>query len=278
MHSELDRTLATLARARHAEEVEAILSLSTLPEDRLREGVVERIAWLAEHNKADSGAHVRTALVRALEHLGRAADVPLLERMANTHEFLGTSDVAGLLRATALVGLRRLDPGLAAFHAVRLLAEPAVSMSGDPLLTAVRVLADLREAAPLYRYLLGPEPYLADAVGEALRGMTGTPASVVLSLFEVYRDDVDDTVLVGLIDLLLRHEDRAALRPATVGLLVATPSIDLYRFAVTEMVALRRVDLAEAMAAHPDRGGKAKSAILEESLSLLPATRVNRDA
>ena len=278
MTSDADLTLATLARARNAEEVEAVLSLTSLPEDRLRAAVVERIEWLAAHSRADSGAHVRTALVRALERLARATDVPLLERMADTHEFLGTTDVAGQLRATGLVALRRLDPRLAAFHAVRLMAEPAVSMSGDPLLTAVRVLADLREAVPLYAYLLDPEPFLADAVAEALRGMTDTPASVAIGLLEAYRDHPDDTVLVGLVDLLLRHQEHAELLPATVALLTATPSPDLYRFAVTEMVALRRVDLADALRAQPDRGGKVKSAILEESLTLLPATRPGRNA
>jgi hypothetical protein len=74
---------------------------------------------------------------------------------------------------------------------------------------------------------------------ECLRGLTGLPVSLVTHLLEQYRDEKDNSVVVGLFDLLLGHPSRAEFAGFIASFLDRTQSIDLYRFVVNSIVANR---------------------------------------
>ena len=93
-------------------------------------------------------------MVDALRPIALPADVKLALAAVETYQFM-PDDQAQTLRASGLLLLNDLDEPLAPYHAVRLLADPHVTpMSGEPSITAVRVLASQDELTPLYLYVL----------------------------------------------------------------------------------------------------------------------------
>src|ERR1700682_919048 len=117
---------------------------------RIRQVVAQKYETLnAEPRRRDSGCFQRTALVRALRGRASPDDIGLLETALWTIEIVGRFDAATDLRAAALVTLNDVDGALAAFHAVRLLSD-AHEMSGEPAVTAARLLAMRDELLPLY--------------------------------------------------------------------------------------------------------------------------------
>ena len=142
--------------------------------------------------KRDPGGFVRAAIVRVLQGVAGPDDVPIFERAIATYEPT-PADTNGptILRAAGLVALAAVDAHSAALNAVPLLARPDRSshMTGEPALTAVRVLAALGEEMALYLFALtglrnlsapldgtGPE-----VVAEAVRGLIGLPAPQLLT-------------------------------------------------------------------------------------------------
>ena len=122
----------------------------------------EPIRQLFEHfsadgRKRDPGAFTRRAVLDAWRHVALPADVPLILQAVNTYEFLppGFKEDAILLRTGALLILNELDDTLAGFQATRLLVDGfSDPMSGEPALTAVRVLASQEQTLPLYLYAM----------------------------------------------------------------------------------------------------------------------------
>jgi len=177
--------------------------------------------------------------------------------------------VAGRLRGAALVGLAAADERVAAFTAARLLADPQTSdMSGEPALTAVRVLASLGETRLLYGYLAGPGAKVAEVVGEALRALSDAPASVLSVLAESYARSPDEIVLVGLFDLLLARPDRQDFARLTARFLRQTGLLDVFRYLVTSIVAGRDPLLIGLLRELASELPPPKTAILEEALTL----------
>jgi hypothetical protein len=95
--------------------------------------------------------------------------------------------------------------------------------------------------------------------------------SLVDRLVERHRHEKDETVLVGLFDLLLRHKDRAQFAGALGGFLDRTTSLDLYRFLVNSIVARRDPALITVLRRPngPDKDSR-KGKVLEEALALAP--------
>lgn len=193
--------------------------------------------------RRDSGAYVRRLILAALRPIVIPADAPLLLRAVTTVERMPPSfeDEAGPLRATALITLNEVDPELAAFHATRLLADVhADRMSGEPCLTAARVLASQENLLPLYAYAMQEgSSALPEVMGECLRSLTAIPLPLLPGLIERHSKGQDTVVLIGLCDLLIKHE-RGPQGPDYLGeLLATTQDPDLVRYLTIALLAGR---------------------------------------
>jgi len=259
----------------------ALDALADTPDARVRRALLDRFTRDADGaGGGDSGCYRRVALLQALRYRAQRDDAAILERGVTTYEFKPPflpkhldpthGDVAAGLRSVALVTLNEVDETLAGYHAARLLVDEYTSpMSGEPAVTAARVLAAQGHALPLYGYLLREEPGISEVVGECLRNLTPLPASLLPALVARYRDNTDEIVLLGLFDLLLAHPDRARYDDVVLDFLRATRLYNIYRYLVSAIVASRREDLAarlQAMgASEPDR---LKAEILRDALAL----------
>jgi hypothetical protein len=231
--------IVLLGRARNPESIgSAVGMLGDSSDPRIRQVIAEKCATLnAEPRRRDPGCFQRTALVRALRGRATAAEIPLLETALWTREIIGRFDAASDLRAAALVTLNEVDDRLATFHAARLLRD-AHEMSGEPAVTAAKLLAARDQLLPLYA-LAAERDGAAEVRAESLRGLIGLPVSLVIKLLEDYRDEKDDAVILGLFDLLLGHPSRTVFSGFIASFLDRTQSIDLYRFVVNSIVATR---------------------------------------
>jgi hypothetical protein len=242
-----------LRSARTPEVVEAAVGLLPAGEPELRATALahyERLA--AEPTRRDPGAHVRAALLRALRSVALPEDVGMLERATTTYEYLppGPEEVAGRLRGAALVTLADLDERLAGFHAARLIADPdplTSSMSGEPALTAVRVLAAQDQLTVLYGWLTSAGPRAPEPAAEALRAMTGAPASILLDLVERTGASRDEVLLLGLFDLLLTTREAERFEGFVLEFLRDTELMDLFGAIAATIIAGRRERLIHGL-------------------------------
>ena len=241
--------------------------------------LLERYAALAADGvKRDAGTYLRAAILQALRPLLKPADVALLEDATAKYEYLPPthSEEAGLLRSTALVVLNEVDPTLAAFHAVRLLNDPETSpLSGEPSLTAVRLLAAQDNRLPLYAYVLyqdrfrQPPPPLSEVISECLKSLAGLPASLLPPVIQRYAESADEAVLVGLVDLALEYGNEPATAGFLRGFLRGTRQYAVYRYLVVRLVTDHNAhflpDLARLAAEDDD---PRRLASLDEALAL----------
>lgn len=271
--SPLDVGLALLRDAKNPEAL--ALALDALPstgDARLRPAFVDKYADYAAHSgRADPGGFQRTLLLKAWRAWATLEDIAVLESALWTFEFLhpGPSEVAGNLRGAALVTLNDLDQRLAAFHAVRLLGDQHTSTSGEPAVTAARVLAQQQQALPLYEQALEARGH-SEVLAECLRGLPQLPLSLVLRIVEDYRETRDEIVLLGLFDMLLAHPQRTSLTGFVRDFLDATTLIDVYRVVVTSIVALRdEAFIALLRQEAQSQRAPVKAAILADALRLV---------
>lgn len=261
-----------LTTERNAEVLLAALAMLTdRPDPAWRSALLTAYAY-HETNPArrDPGGTIRGAILKALRPVTRAEDAPLLERAASTHEFL-FGEAAGDLRAAALLALNQLDDRLAGYHAIRLLGDYQYTsiMSGEPAVTAARVLAAQRQVLPLYAYVSRPEDGAGDVVAECLRGLTELPPSLLPALVERYLPSTDEIVLLGLFDLLLAHPSRPTYLPAILDFLRATALDGIYRSLVMTLVAggdATAIDALTAMEA--SESNQRKVDLLRSALAL----------
>ncbi len=223
----------------------------------------------ADPMRRDQGGGIRSLILQALRPLVQPDDIPLLERAASTYEFL-FGEAAGDLRAAALVTLNEIDDRLATYHCVRLLIDPHTSiMSGEPAVTAVRILAAQGQPLPLYAYLIREQGGVADVLAECLRHLSALPASLLPPLVERYIASDDEIVLLGLFDLLLARADRAEYQTALLDFLRATTLYNTYRYLISAIVASREEAFIAALATlYPTERDQGKRAMLKEALSL----------
>ena len=259
----------------------ALDALADTPDARVRRALLDRFTRDADGaGGGDAGCYRRGALLQALRYRAQRDDAAILERGVTTYEFKPPflpkhldptrGDVAAGLRSVALITLNEVDETLAGYHAARLLVDEYTSpMSGEPAVTAARVLAAQGHTLPLYGYVLREEPGISEVVGECLRNLTPLPSSLLPALVERYRDSADEIVLLGLFDLLLAHSDRAHYDDLVLDFLRGTRLYNIYRYLASAIVASRREDLVarlQAMEAQePDR---LKAEILRDALAL----------
>jgi hypothetical protein len=281
----------------------ALKALAQEPTPAARRAIVQLYEYYAANGpKRDPGAYMRRAAIDALRPIAGAEEVELLALAAQTFERLppGFREEAGLLRAGAIIALSEVDAQLAGFHASRLLLDPNTeAMSGEPALTAARVLANLSAWLPLYmvashggdegavvappqgkrgqpppRRSEPPVPDIAppEVVAECLRSLTTIPSDLVPGLVRRHGASPHVIVRVGLFDLLIGH--RAG--PLETGYLESSladlEDADAYRYLVMALLASRNDRLVELVRAelrlqtHPSR-----AEILREVAALFPA-------
>lgn len=225
----------------------------------------------------DPGSYVRAGLLNALRPHLKPDDVHVLTDAAATYEYLPPefTDEATVLRAAALIGLNELDDQLAQLFGARLLVDAHTQrMSGEPALTAARVLGTQSAIAPLYLYaMLPPNQTLPEVVSECLRNLTTLPPALLPELMERYGQSGQDVVLAGLFDLLLGHEEGPYGRNYFTELLKTTRQMDAYRYLVATTVSHAasgaETILPELLEHARWEQNREKVAILLESLSVL---------
>jgi len=243
-----------VAQSRDLEVLRPALDVIRVQADpAVRPVLHEKYAWCeANPERNDSGGFTRAAIIRALQPIVNDDDLPLLQRALLSYGWVGMYEVCAEVRATALNALADLDPDLSTFYAARFLRDPHNSNSGEPALSAVRLLAAQGQLAPLFGYAAFPPTPgegpawlqgTSEIAGEALRNLAGLPASLVPLLIEAYRKSEDEQLLLGLYDLLLAHPARAQWRPVIEEFLRTTRYLDLYGLVVTQIVVTRDEEL-----------------------------------
>lgn len=224
----------------------------------------------------DPAANLRATILRALRPLVVPADVPFLAEAAATFVFPPPAfkEEGAALRSAALNALSEVDETLARYHAIRLLAnEHTDPMSGEPALTAARLLAALGEITPLYFYVMQDGArMLPEVLSEALRHLTGVPDSLIPPLIERYGENDHDVVLVGLFDLLVNHRTGPHGLDFLALFLRTSNRLDAYRYLATVLLTSGRKALVEELlAAGQVEQRRDQLAVLAEALALMPA-------
>jgi len=208
-----------------------------------------KYAWCEQApERHDSGGFIRAAIIRALQPIINDDDLPLLQRALLSYGWVGMYEVCAEVRAAALNALADLDPDLSTFYAARFLRDPHNSNSGEPALSAVRLLAAQGQLTPLFGYAAFPPTSgdtpawlqgTSDITSEALRNLVDLPSSLVSLMIKEYVKSEDEQILLGLYDLLLAHPARAQWRYVIEDFLRSTRLMDLYALVVTQIVVTR---------------------------------------
>jgi hypothetical protein len=218
----------------------ALKVLQEFPDLDNRPLLVKAYKNFAENGpKRDPGMYLRAAILRALRPLTRQDDLGLLEQAVLTYELMPSRhDAEGAeLRALALSILNDLDEVRASFYAVKLLVDKVTSeMSGEPALTAARILAAQEHSLPLYQYLVSQGEKSSEVVAACLRGQTALPDALLGHLVETYRASSSEIILLGLFDLLLIHPKGTNYSEVFSGFLASTGSFNLYRYVVMALI------------------------------------------
>jgi hypothetical protein len=118
-------------------------------------------------------------------------------------------------------------------------------MTGEPALTAVRLLASQQETNALLLYLLSGTPPSSEVVGETLRGLATLEFSILEPLLMDLAGRDDDGLLVAICDVLVEIPPSPGLAPLVRKLLDSPSRGEVYEFLVTSIVASRRDDLVQ---------------------------------
>jgi len=285
------RTLASDRRAQVAFAVtllaprngaEAILAalqiLTSTPHAPAREALLALYADYGGRNeKRDPAAYMRAAILRALREIVLPTDVPFLAAATATYVFPPPDfkEEGAMLRAAALLALAEIEDDLARYHAVRLLAnEHTDSMSGEPALTAAKVLATQGEIIPLYFYVMQDGArVLPEVVSTCLSNLTALRPDLLPGILARYAESKNEIILVGLFDLLLNHQAGLQATELITHFLQQSQQLDAYRYLVVTMATSGKPDVVQLLIKGSQLGvAKAKVAILREAMTLVPAT------
>jgi hypothetical protein len=252
--------------------VSALGVLAKQPRPAARPALLERYAWYdANGPRRDPGGSMRAAILRALRDIAQAPDAPLLIRATRTYE-PGPQDATApaAVRAAGLIALFNVDQRAAVYRAVELLAdrERTSPFSGEPALTAIRILGAAEEFGALLLYALSNRRMGAEELlGECLKALGGVPPEAAGDLADAFVHDQRELVLLGLSDLLIEHQG-GLLLPQFTELLRIAPG-DVLRYLVTATVASGRGELLGALSLAADaETAMSRLALYEEGLAL----------
>lgn len=214
-----------------------ILRERALPE--LREQLLAKYAWCRAHpHRRDGGGFIRAAIVRAMVPVSSPEDSALFQEAVLTYEMDGPTEVCGDLRAAGLIALNDIDPDLAASYAARFLLDPQFTFSGEPVTTAIKLLASHSNLAPIFGALswgMGR----SDVIAEGLRNLTEIHDDLLPILVERYIKDEDEQIILGLFELLLGHRTRDTWSETIRQWFQTTTVMDLYGIVAIQVVASR---------------------------------------
>lgn len=224
--------------------------------------------------KQDQGGYLRRAILETARAIGHPEDAEWFAQGCATYEFWPPdfADDAVAVRAAALVALAEVDDRQARLHAARLLVDPHTArMSGEPALSAARVLGALDELLPLYTLVCQNNPATQpdttlppEVLGECLRQLHRLPGTAVGPLADGYATAPSAVVRMGLFDLLLHHPE--GLYPRALQLLEESQDLDLYRYMVVAIVLAGSPQPLEALRQHARREHRRQRlAILQEN-------------
>jgi hypothetical protein len=195
----------------------------------------------ADPLRRDPGGTLRAQVLACLAAIPSRADLDLAEAAATTVErtLHGTGE---LLRAAGLNLLALLEPDLAAARAAVALGSGDWDlMSGEPALTAARVLAALGHTEALLLVAISRDPSLPQEVrAAAIGGLAAIPPAVFPQLAQSVLALAGDLPVLALADLLLAGEPSPERVAILKELLATAESIELYASLVTAIVASRR--------------------------------------
>jgi hypothetical protein len=262
--------VALVERSRDLEVVRAALAtLAAEPDPGLRSLLHEKFAWCETSPvKRDSSGFIRASILRALQPIVQPVDEPLLLRALATYQIQGRYELCAELRAAALLAMDDLDAEVAMLFAARFLTDPLTSFSGEPALTAIRLLAARKRLEPVFA-LASWEQESGQVLGEALRGLVDLRAELVDLLVDRYLASDDPQVTIGLFDLLLGHRDRERWHDTILRYLVSANDLDVYGIVVTSIVASRDEHLIRSLRAIAgDERDETKRQLLDHALEL----------
>jgi len=268
----------TLLNAKFGQEV-VLAALQTLQKHAFppaRPALFDLYGYYTAHGETrDPSAFTRSAIMRALRPLVQPADVDFLVQATATYVFPPPrfEEEGAQLRSAALLALNEVDDHLARYHAVRLLAnEHTDVMSGEPAVTAARLLGAQEEILPLYFYVMQDgAQVIPEVVSECLSQLVTLPDALIPGVQERFAASKANLILVGLFDLLLNHRTGPHGIEFLRTFLRETQQLDVYQYLVSTIVASGRAALVTELvdAAHFEQR-REKVAILYEAFTLLP--------
>lgn len=227
-----------------------------------------------ERKGKDGTGEIRAKVLEALRPIVSRADIPLLEQALQTYSIVPAAynpdHVVGL-RASALNTLNLIDDQLAAWYAIRQLTDPYASKtSGEPALTAVRILAGQGNTLPLYQFALSVEldgfhtRVAAEVLAECVSHLYALPTPLLQHLLTKYYPMKDDIVMLGVIDLMTKVRPSAPILPTLTHFIRETDNLDLFRYCVHIIAGSRNVELARLILPELEQVAPPKSTIVAE--------------
>ena len=267
-------TLVTRKQPRDVQQA-ALRVLAKNPALAARPVLLEHYVWfMGDGPKRDPGAYVRGAVLAALRPIAHPDDLDLAVQAVLTYEFLPPEfrEEGALLRAGGLLIVADLDDRIARFLAARLLGDEFnEKMSGEPGLTAIRVLASLDETLPLYQYAVGNATgKLPELVSESLRSLTSLPVLLVPPLVERFAATENPAIKIGLWDLLMQHQAGPQELPVLARALAAERDLDILRYLAIGLVTTHRPELIDLVRQQVRREkGRERLAVLRDGLEVI---------
>ena len=224
--------------------------------------------------KLDPAAYLRSAILRALREIVMPENTLFLAQATDTFVFPPPEfkEEGAMLRSAALLALAEVEDDLARYHAVRLLANEHTNiMSGEPALTAAKVLATQGEILPLYFYVMQDGArVLPEVVSTCLSNLTTLRTDLLPGILTRYAESTHEVILVGLFDLLLNHEAGLQCADFLRQFLQQSQQLDAYRYLVVTMTTSGKRDVVQLLIdASRVALPKAKIAILREALAFV---------
>jgi hypothetical protein len=262
----------------------AVRVLQRQPTDEARLPLILLVQHFGRNGgSADYGTYLRSEMMRALRPLVRQEDKDFLTAALMTYEYPPPErrEDAAMLRSTALVAMAELDVELCRFHAVRLLVDGQTDpMSGEPAVTAARILANFGDMLALFQFVCSDAGMAKPEVMAAvLGGMTTLPVELIPTLLATIGERAAGVVLVGLADLLLGHESGPQGLEFLMSAVRRSDS-DVVRYIAFEMVSRGGDDwikqLVQVLRQDGDAKRRAIAAEVEALLSGADAARRNR--
>ncbi len=159
--------------------------------------------------RKDPGGDIRVEVLKALWHLRSSDDLALAMRARNTSErtLQGNGE---MIRAAGLALLGVLDPPRGAIEAILVLSKDqkdplnaSSGMTGEPALTAVRLLVSVNETNALLLYVLTAEPPTAEVLGAALGGLGSLGLDILEPILLGLLNKDDDGLVMAVCDVLV---------------------------------------------------------------------------